>query len=189
MGLRFDTAVPDIRDEGTFFRAGPLCKSLKALAIAKAGSVARKHPEALVLGADTVVVLGKKVLGKPKNRSDARAMIELLSGKTHRVLTAVALVCGECAFSVSAVAETHVVFRGISREELDEYLGNGDWRDKAGAYAIQGNAMAFVDRIEGCFYNVVGLPVRTTIDCFTEYASSLKGAHLTGLSRKDSVHG
>ena len=183
MGLCFETAVPTVMDEETFFRAGPLFASLKALAIAKAGSVVQEHPDALVLGADTVVVLGKKVLGKPKNRNDARAMITLLSGKSHRVLTAVALVCGKCGFSASAVAKTRVDFRAISGEELDEYMETGDWNDKAGAYAIQGKAMTFVDRIEGCFYNVVGLPVRTTIDCFMEYAS-LKGAF-----RKDNVHG
>jgi septum formation protein len=171
MGLRFETAVPKVGVEEKFLRSGPLSASLQALAIAKAGSVAAGHPHALVLGADTVVVLGKRVLGKPKNRGDARAMIALLSGKEHHVLTAVALVCAECAFTSSAVARTRVVFRAIPREERNEYVARGDWRDKAGAYAIQGKAMAFVDRIEGCFYNVVGLPVRTTIDCFTEYAS------------------
>lgn len=193
MGLRFETAVPKIMDEETFLHAGPLSVSLQALAFAKAGSVASKHPEALVLGADTVVVLGKRVLCKPKNSGDARAMITLLSGKEHRVLTAVALVCGECAFSAGAVAKTRVVFRAISREERDEYMETGDWRDKAGAYAIQGRAMTFVDRIEGCYYNVVGLPVRTTIECFMKYASrngaSLNGACLKGAFRKDNVHG
>lgn len=193
MGLRFETAVPKVRDEKAFLCKGPLFASLQALAIAKAGSVAREHPDALVLGADTVVVLGKKVLGKPRNRGDARAMITLLSGKAHHVLTAVALLCGECAFSASAVAKTLVVFRAIPNHELEGYLASGDWRDKAGAYAIQGKAMAFVDRIEGCFYNVIGLPVRRTIDCFTKYASlhgaSLNDAPLKGAFRKDNVHG
>jgi septum formation protein len=168
--MRFETADPRVADEGKYLRTGQLRTSLQELANAKAASVARKHPEALVLGADTVVVLGKKVLGKPGNRNDARAMISLLSGKTHTVLTAVAVVCEECAFSTVKVAETTVVFRSVPRDELDEFLEGNDWNDKAGAYAIQGSAMAFVDKIEGCYYNVVGLPVRTTIDCFTEYA-------------------
>lgn len=145
--------------------------------------MASRHPEALVLGADTVVVLGKKILGKPKDKSDARAMIDMLSGKTHSVLTAVALVCKECGFCASAVSKTLVVFRTLPRQERDDYFREGDWQDKAGAYAIQGNAMSFVDRIEGCYYNVVGLPVRTTIDCFTEYAS-LKDAFQQGLVSK-----
>lgn len=171
MGMRFTTSFPTVADEGKFFRGPRLCVSLQTLANAKARSVARKHPKALVLGADTIVVLGKKVLGKPKNRSDAAAMITLLSGKVHTVLTAVALVCEECAFSAGRVEKTKVAFRAIPREERDDYLAVGDWRSKAGAYAVQGKAMAFVDRIEGCYYNVVGLPVRTTIDCFMEYAS------------------
>jgi septum formation protein len=168
--MRFGTVVPKVKDEGKFLRNGPIEASLRNLAHAKAGSVARNHPEALVLGADTIVVLGKKILGKPRNRSDARGMISLLSGKRHVVLTAVALVCEECGFSAGAVAKTEVVFRTVPRRELDDYCAGNDWQDKAGAYAIQGKAMAFIDRIDGCYYNVVGLPVRTTIDCFTEYA-------------------
>jgi septum formation protein len=171
MGLRFETAIPMVADEGKYLCAGRLSASLLTLADAKAASVAQAHPDALVLGADTVVVLGKKVFGKPKDASDARTMIVHLSGKSHTVLTAVALVCQECSFSAGAVAATKVVFRTVPRDELDAYLAGGDWHDKAGAYAIQGNAMVFVDRIEGCYYNVVGLPVRTTIDCFTDYAS------------------
>jgi septum formation protein len=188
MGLRFEAIAPSIADEENFFRTGPLFASLRTLATAKARSVAKANPDALVLGADTVVVLGKKVLGKPKNSDDARAMIGWLSGKPHSVLTAVALVCEECGFETSAIAETHVVFRDIPPQEIDDYVAGNDWRDKAGAYAIQGDALVFVDKIEGCYYNVMGLPVRTTIDCFTEYAS-LKGASLKGLSRKDSMHG
>jgi septum formation protein len=173
MGLRFESVIPKVADEGKYLRSGRLSSSLLELAGAKAASVARTRPDALVLGADTVVVLGKKVFGKPKDASDARTMIVHLSGKSHTVLTAVALVCQECSFSAGAVARTKVVFRTVPRNELDEYLERGDWRDKAGAYAIQGNAMVFIDKIEGCYYNVVGLPVRTTIDCFTDYASRM----------------
>jgi septum formation protein len=183
MGLRFTTAAPSVADEEQFLRTGPLRRSLQTLAIAKARSVSRANLQSLVLGADTVVVLGKRVLGKPKSGRDARAMMSMLSGEAHNVFTAVALVCEECGFVASAVAKTRVVFRAISKEELDEYMKNGDWRGKAGAYAIQGKAMMFIDKIEGCYYNVVGLPVRTTIDRFMEYSSRRDAP------RKESVHG
>lgn len=176
MGLRFTSAVPKIADEEKYLRrrsqpgVGRLSFALRTLARAKALSVASMHPDALVLGADTVVVLGKNVLGKPKNRRDAGRMISLLSGTTHSVFTAVALICVASSFCVSAVSKTFVTFRIIPEQERDDYLGRStDWCDKAGAYAIQGDAMSFIDRIDGCYYNVVGLPVRTTIDCLTKY--------------------
>ena len=110
-----------------------------------------------------VVVKDDRVLGKPANRAEAGTMLEMLSGTRHQVLTGVALICRCESFIASVVACTDVFFRTITGEEIDEYLCHDEYRDKAGAYAIQGRAMIFVERIAGCYYNVVGLPVSETI--------------------------
>ena len=169
MDVTFTTANPCIGDESAFLRKEDLCGSLQTLACAKASSVAEENVTALVLGADTIVALGSSVLGKPQNESDARSMLTALSGKTHVVYTGVALVCKESGFVYSEYAATTVTFRSLAKEEIESYLACSEWIDKAGAYAIQGNALVFVDRIDGCYYNVVGLPISATIRCFTEY--------------------
>lgn len=128
------------------------------LARAKAASVAERHPESTIIGADTVVVIGGQILGKPIDAADARRMLEQLSGREHAVLTAVAVARG--SELQSSVASTSVWMRPLSRAEIDTYVGTGEPMDKAGAYAIQGGAAAFVERISGDFDNVVGLPVR-----------------------------
>jgi septum formation protein len=128
------------------------------LARAKAVAVARRHPEALVIGADTVVVIDDEILGKPVDAADARRMLEQLSGREHAVLTAVAVARG--AALESGVSATAVWMRPIAAAEIAAYVATGEPMDKAGAYAIQGGAAAFVERISGDFDNVVGLPVK-----------------------------
>jgi len=173
--MHFTVVRPSVGNEAAFLSGTPLRRGLLELALAKAESVSRTRPDALVLGADTVVVIGGSVLGKPRNRRDAAAALRRLSGKMHTVFTAVALVCRACGFSKCAVAATRVRFRNLAKWEIDRYLARGEHEDKAGAYAIQGRAMAFVDSITGCYYNVVGLPVAETIHLFQAYAEG-KGA-------------
>lgn len=127
------------------------------LARAKAVAVAARHPLAMVIGADTVVVVGTEILGKPVDAADARRMLERLSDRDHRVLTAVAVARG--AELQSSVAETLVSMRRMSAAEIAAYVATGEPMDKAGAYAIQGGAAGFVQRISGDFDNVVGLPL------------------------------
>jgi septum formation protein len=110
-----------------------------------------------VLGADTMVTLDKTILGKPENAADAARMLRLLSGRTHRVITGVALVTANGA-EVAAEA-TAVRFLALSEEEIAAYVATGEPMDKAGAYAIQGRAARWIPRIEGCYFNVVGLPL------------------------------
>jgi septum formation protein len=127
------------------------------LARAKASSIAERHPQAIVIGADTVVVVDDRILGKPVDAGDARRMLAQLSGREHAVLTAVAVACrGRLE---SSVAATSVWMRQIGAAEIDAYVATGEPMDKAGAYAIQGGAAAFVERISGDFDNVVGLPI------------------------------
>ena len=110
-----------------------------------------------VLGADTTVVLDDMILGKPEDAADAARMLRLLSGRTHSVITGVALVTAEGA---DVAAETTAVpFRDLSEQEISAYVATGEPMDKAGAYAIQGRAARWIPRIEGCYFNVVGLPL------------------------------
>jgi septum formation protein len=115
------------------------------------------HDELLVLGADTTVVLDDQILGKPADAADAARMLRLLSGRSHRVITGVALATVHGAEVAADV--TGVRFVTLSEQEIDAYVATGEPMDKAGAYAIQGRASRWIPRIEGCYFNVVGLPL------------------------------
>jgi septum formation protein len=134
---------------------------VKRLATMKAEAVARKFPGALVLGADTVVLIGEDVLGQPGDDADACRMLKLLSGRWHTVLTGVALArFGIPPNALVDHASTRVRFCEMSAGEIDWYVSSGEPRDKAGAYAIQGRGALFVEGIQGDYFNVMGLPVR-----------------------------
>lgn len=142
---------------------------VERLAKAKAEAVAVQLPlelaahegGCLVLGADTIVVADERILGKPENDDDARAVLELLSGRRHQVLTGVALtsVGRDTKSTVSGCASTMVSFRELDSDDIAWYIASGEHRGKAGSYAIQGKASLFVDQIEGSHQNVVGLPL------------------------------
>jgi septum formation protein len=129
----------------------------------KALEIAARRPDAYVLGADTIVVVGDLLLGKPVDADDARRMLRLLSGRTHRVLTAVALVEPRTA-PQEVVVETEVEFRALTTEDIDAYLRSGEPFDKAGAYAVQGVGGKFVARVCGSLSNVIGLPMETVTE-------------------------
>jgi septum formation protein len=115
------------------------------------------HPNLTVLGADTTVTLDNHILGKPESTQDAARMLRLLSGRTHRVITGVSVVT---ANQIQTAAEiTAVQFLTLSEAEIQAYIATGEPNDKAGAYAIQGLAARWIPRIEGCYFNVVGLPI------------------------------
>lgn len=127
------------------------------LARAKAAGVAARHPDAAVLGADTVVAIDDEILGKPRDDDDAGRMLRRLAGRTHRVYTGVALAVG--ADFRTDVAVSEVTMAPLSPAEIQWYVASGEPRDKAGAYAIQGLAARYVTAIQGSYSNVVGLPV------------------------------
>jgi septum formation protein len=138
---------------------------VKRLATAKAEAVARKFPGGLVLGADTVVLIGEEILGQPRDDGNARRMLRLLSGRWHLVLTGVALVrFGKPTRVLVEHATTRVRFYEMSADEIDWYVSTGEPRDKAGAYAIQGRGALFIEGIQGDYFNVVGLPIRLVYD-------------------------
>jgi len=132
------------------------------LARAKALAGAARAPGAYVLGSDTVVALGRRLLGKPADEAEARAWLKLMSGRNHKVLTGVAVVApdGRCS---ARVAEARVAFKVLSAAEVDAYLASGEWRGKAGGYAIQGRAGAFVRGVVGSYTAIVGLPLYESV--------------------------
>src|SRR5271167_85847 len=127
------------------------------LARGKALTVHARHPDDAVLGADTVVVVDEHLLEKPADERDAVRMLRLLSGRAHQVITGVSLVAP--GFERTEAEITQVVFSALLDGEIAEYVAGGEPMDKAGAYAIQGLASRWVERIDGCYFNVVGLPV------------------------------
>ncbi|MGB8458073.1 MAG: Maf family protein [Candidatus Acidiferrum sp.] len=157
-GFRFDV-VPSPVDE-TPFPGEPPHDHVQRLATSKAELVASHATgSAIILAADTVVTRKGHIFGKPRSTDDARHMLEQLSGRTHAVLTGVTLIRLPDAERRSFVESTFVHFAHLSAEEITRYLATGEPHDKAGAYAIQGRAGRYIPRIEGDYFNVVGLPL------------------------------
>jgi septum formation protein len=167
IGVRPDAVLPAEIDETPHPREEPRAlaerlASEKALASAAiAGDVADLMP-CLTLAADTVVGVGLRILPKCETRDEAETCLDLLSGRGHRVFTCLALVTGSGAVR-RRVVETRLRFKRLSPSEVDAYLASGEWRGKAGGYAIQGLAGAFVERLVGSYSNVVGLPLAETV--------------------------
>lgn len=146
---------------------------VQRLALEKALEVSKRHSDAIVLGADTTVVIDEKIVGKPRDLEDARRMIRMLSGNWHEVLTGVALVrTGSEPVSASGIQSTKVKFAELSDEEVEFLVTMGEPLDKAGAYAVQAQAALFIEAIEGDYWNVVGLPVSLVYALLGEVASS-----------------
>jgi septum formation protein len=142
-------------------------------------------PQAIILGADTTVVVDGEILGKPRDDGEVAAMLRKLSGKRHNVLTGISLRQG--AYEVGRVETTEVVFRELSGEEVEWYVASGEGRDKAGAYAIQGRAARFIPRIDGSYSNVVGLPIAAVAELMRSLLASRLTTDYSGpgsLSRK-----
>ncbi len=148
-------AIPSDIDETA---SGPPEVRVLALARAKAEEIATRH-HGVVIGADTIVVLGDEVLGKPASRTAARGMLRRLSGRIHRVLTGIYIVSTFTGESREACEETEVRFRELAADEIEWYLDTGEYTDKAGAYGIQGKGAILVAGIRGDYFNVMGLPL------------------------------
>ena len=158
LGIPFTISAPTLEQE-TLDPALPLAEALEHLALEKARSVARDNPQALVLGADTIVCKDDALLGKPRDAAHAAQMLRTLSGAEHQVITAVALTCAESQKSITRHAQSSVHFRTLSEQEIQDYIASREPLDKAGAYGVQSRGALFVERIDGDFFNVMGLPV------------------------------
>lgn len=167
IGVRF-RALPAHIDETPFDGESPR-DYVRRMSVDKARALHAQHPQAAVLGSDTSVVIGERILGKPENREEGIAMLLSLAGRTHRVLTGVALVHQETEYRLS---DSRVRFRAIDAQEAARYWDTGEPCDKAGGYAIQGLGAVFVEHIEGSYSGIMGLPLYET-------AKLLRGAGLT----------
>jgi septum formation protein len=156
-GLTFST-IPSDFDESSVTMSDPE-SYVRILAKSKAIDISKKHPDSWVLGADTIVLIGDRILGKPGSEDEARAMLKQLSGKTHQVITGYCLCCQTKNDIISGTAKTDVRFKTLRDAEIEWYIQTGEPFDKAGAYAIQGIGAFLVESINGSYTNVVGLPV------------------------------
>jgi len=170
IGLPFTVADPGEVETST-----ALDPSTRAVenASKKVESVAADHPHSIVVGADTIVVLGGKMLGKPRSKSEAREMLRTLRGTTHVVVTGLAVLDTDKGKTENRTVETRVFMRDIPNDELEAYVASGEPLGKAGGYAIQGSGAVFVERVEGCFFNVVGLPLPALYDILKDFGVSI----------------
>lgn len=167
IGLNFEV-IPSQVDE-TLDSTGTMNEKIEKLALKKAKSVAyNMDQEALVIGADTVVVLDE-ILGKPSNRQDALSMLKRLSGRTHQVITGVAIVDALSGRQCTSSQITYVTMKTYEDEEIKSYMDSGEYLDKAGSYAIQGLGALLVEEIHGDYFNVVGLPIGLLNDLLKEF--------------------
>lgn len=153
--IPFEIIVSDI-DEHIDYE-NDLVKEIEKLSFQKAEAVFKDHSDALIIGADTIVKIGNDVLGKPKSLLEAKKMLEELSDNTHEVVTGVTIMYQDEVETFSSVAE--VTFYPLSEKEIDDYIATNEPMDKAGSYAIQGDAAKFIRSINGDYYTIVGLPV------------------------------
>ncbi len=165
VGWNFEKYVADI-DESENVGESPE-NYVQRLAQTKAQTVAEKFQGCIVLGADTTVVIDNQIIGKPFDLNDARRMLKLLSGKWHEVLTGIALVKNEK--TIVGIQSTKVKFAKLSESEIEFLVEKGEPLDKAGAYAVQAQAALFIEKIEGDYWNVVGLPINLVYNLFRQF--------------------
>jgi septum formation protein len=166
LGVRFEVVVPEV-DEVTEGDPGDA-----VLENARRKAAAARAVDALVIGCDTDVVVDGRPLGKPADEDAARGFLELLSGRSHEVLSGLCLLGPAPDRSCEGVASSVVTFRKLSRHDIDRYLASGEWRDRAGAYAIQGLGAMLAEHVEGDLSNVIGLPVGLLLELAPELRPS-----------------
>ncbi len=162
VGIPFQIVIPGVSE--IKFSSLPPQEMVARLSLEKALAVSTRLEEGIILAADTVVLHRGVIMGKPADQKDARRMLRLLSGDQHTVLTGLTLLDATSGKYECRVSETKVWIRELSESDLDAYVATGEPLDKAGAYGIQGRAALFVEKIEGCYFNVVGLPLNLLYD-------------------------
>jgi len=176
IGLSFRVQASELGDDGETALPGEAPEVHAArLALAKARDVAARLDEGLVIGADTVVVLGERMLGKPADPAEARAFLAALSGKTHRVISGVAVMDAATGRSEVATAVTSVRMRPFDAAEAEAYVATGEPLDKAGAYGIQERGAVLVEAIQGDYFNVVGLPLVLLAELLRRFGKDVWG--------------
>ena len=170
IGLTFEVRPSDIVEPPHNIHSNnPASEVTQNLALLKAAAVAQHFDDAIIIGADTLVSLDGKLLGKPADDADAFDMLTHLSGTSHEVVTGVALIDARTEHETVWSETTQVYFRKLHSAEITAYIASGETSDKAGAYGIQGRGAAFVRRIEGCYFNVVGLPLAGLVERLSNF--------------------
>lgn len=157
VGLNFIVEVSDY-EEKSIPGVSP-SEFVETLSLEKANAVAKNHNDAIIIGADTIVVLNSQILGKPKTKQDAREMLKKLSGNTHSVFTGFTIIDTVNKRTITNHVETKIRFKNLSEEEIRAYIETGEPMDKAGAYGVQDKGALFVEHIEGDYSSVMGLPI------------------------------
>jgi septum formation protein len=166
-GLKFTVDPSDYPENlNRDLAAGEL---VKEISLGKARRVASKHPDCLVIAADTLGVVRGKVLGKPRDQAEARRMLAFLSNKSHRVITGFTILDTETNRTITRSIETRVYIKNLTSEEIDNYVAISESLDKAGAYAIQGLGALIVEKIKGDYYNVMGLPLCALTEALKDF--------------------
>ena len=170
-GLEFIVDAAEIyEDHGRRLKPAELAKNIS---LEKAKAVAARHPCAIIIAADTFGVLDGRLLGKPRNKDDARNILERMGGKCHRVVTGFTILDTDTGKAISKAVETKVYFRKLDWEEIEDYVQTGEPLDKAGAYAIQGLGALLVEKIEGDYFNVIGLPLSALVQDLKRFGVKL----------------
>lgn len=170
VGYTFEVVPSSVEEE---MEDGTPIEIVKHNALIKAKDVAQQYPQDIVIGADTIVVVNGRIFGKPRDEKDAESMLTELSGQAHQVMTGIAVVQGTKIHSEAVV--TDVVMRSYGIDEVRAYIATREPMDKAGAYGIQGIGALLVEKIDGCYNNVVGLPIARLAEVLTEFDCSALG--------------
>ena len=171
IGLPFQVHV--VATDEKIDRTLPIGQAIENVALEKAMAVTKKYPDDLILAADTVVRKGKEIMGKPKGERDAFSMLSTLSGTTHQVITGVAIISKGIKETFHVVSE--VTFHDLTQEDIEAYISTKEYEDKAGAYAIQGKGKLLVAKIQGDYYNIVGLPIALVYRKLKKYLHTSAG--------------
>lgn len=176
LGVSFEVIISDYLEERGERNIDELVKNHSLMKARGVALRATPHPisPTFVLGVDTVVESDGEILEKPSGVADAKQMLQKLSGKTHAVFSGVTLIDLKTKMELTHIEKTLVKFANISNEDLEKYLSSNEWADKSGGYAIQGLASKFITGIEGDYYNVVGLPVYSTIQLCNKMLNSIE---------------
>jgi septum formation protein len=179
LGLPFEVIAPEFEEQPLSDR--PVEHEVLSFALGKARSVARQHPGSIVVGSDTMILINATKIGKPEGIADARRILRLLSGETHRIFTSVAILDSLGGPGLSIVDEVTVKMRNYSQDEIERYLLCNESLDKAGGYSIQGKGRALIESIRGDYLAAVGLPLKPIADY-------LRSRGVQGLTNVDKLY-
>ncbi|MEW5768663.1 MAG: nucleoside triphosphate pyrophosphatase [bacterium] len=170
IGLDFETVFPGM-EEKTWRATNPSEYAMER-AIAKAVEVASKVKEGIILGADTIVTYQGEIIGKPVSRIEASRMLHQLQGTTHEVITGLALVEAKSRHRLTDYVVTEVTMKSLTEQQINNYVSTGEPLGKAGGLDVAGRGAIFIEKIRGCFYNLLGLPLAKLADMLTEFSGS-----------------